>query len=114
MTPKPAYADLEIRILEKQDEGYPVEITLNGEQEFPRGYLVSGFLPWVLSASPTKDGERLFEWLFADDQLKTAWAEVRGRQPQRRIRLRIDASAPELHAIPQDLAAKPAPISLAT
>jgi CHAT domain-containing protein len=102
-TPKPTYADLELRILEKQDEGYPVEITLNREVEFPRGYLKPDFLPWVPSASPTEDGERLFEWLFADDQLKTAWAEVRGHQPQRRIRLRIDASAPELHAIPWEL-----------
>ncbi len=108
MTQKPAYADLEIRILEKQvlekqDEGYPVEITLNSKQEFPRGHLNPDFLPWVPSASPTKDGERLFEWLFADDRLKTAWAEVRGQQPQRRIRLRIDALAPELHAIPWEL-----------
>ena len=102
-TPRTAYADLEIRILEKQDEGYPVEITLNREQEFPRGYLKPDFLPWVPSASTTEDGERLFERLFADDPLKTAWAEVRGRQPQRRIRLRIDASAPELHTIPWEL-----------
>jgi CHAT domain-containing protein len=103
MNQKPTYADLEIRILEQQDEGYPVEITLNNEQEFPRGVLTPDFLPWVPSASPADDGQRLFEWLFADDRLKTAWAEVRGRQPQRRIRLRIDASAPELHAIPWEL-----------
>jgi hypothetical protein len=103
MNQKPAYADLEIRILERQDEGYPVDITLNSEQQFQRGVLKPGFLPWVPSASPAQDGERLFEWLFADDRLKTAWAEVRGQAPQRRIRLRIDASAPELHAIPWEL-----------
>ena len=97
------YSDLEIRILKLEDEGYPVEITLNGEQEFPRGYLGPDFLPWVPSASPRQDGERLFEWLFADDRLKTAWAEVRGQAPQRRIRLRIDATAAELHAAPWEL-----------
>ncbi|MCP4283369.1 MAG: CHAT domain-containing protein, partial [Gammaproteobacteria bacterium] len=98
-----SYADLEIRILELQEEGYPVEITFSGEQEFPRGYLKPDVLPWVPSYSAAEDGERLFDWLFADDQLKVAWAEVRGQSPLRRIRLRIDASAPELHAVPWEL-----------
>lgn len=97
------YADLEIRILEQQAGGYPVEITFNGEQEFPRGFLSPDLLPWTPGASPQADGERLFDRLFADDALKTAWAEVRGQQPQRRIRLRLDAAAPELHAIPWEL-----------
>jgi hypothetical protein len=99
----PTYADLEIRILAEQEEGYPVELTLDSEQEFPRGYLSRDFLPWVPSASPMEDGEQLFQWLFAHDALKLAWAEVRGRSSQRRIRLRIDAAAPELHAVPWEL-----------
>lgn len=103
MSRVPTYADLEIRILAQQEEGYPVELTLDSEQEFPRGYLSRDFLPWVPGASPTEDGERLFQWLFADDELKLAWAEVRGRRSQRRIRLRIDAAAPELHAVPWEL-----------
>jgi hypothetical protein len=103
MTVKSAYADLEIRILEQQAEGYPVEITFQGEQEFPHGYLQPDFLPWIAGVSPTEDGERLFDWLFADNRLKAAWAEVRCQQPHRRIRLRIDDSAPELHAIPWEL-----------
>jgi hypothetical protein len=41
------YAGLEIRILEKRERGYPVEITLSGEQEFPRGSLRPDILPWV-------------------------------------------------------------------
>jgi hypothetical protein len=97
------YADLEIRIREKEDEGYPVEMRLNNEQEFEPGTLDPGFLPWVPSASPGENGRRLFDWLFADDRLKTAWAEVRGSSPRRRVRLRIDASAPELHALPWEL-----------
>lgn len=98
-----AYADLEIRILGQQEEGYPVEITLNREQEFPRGSLNPDLLPWVPNASPSQDGERLFDWLLADPRLGAAWAEVRGQHPQRRIRLRIDSAAPELHVIPWEL-----------
>ena len=105
MVSQAAYADLEIRILERQAQGYPVEITLNHEQEYARGYLdpKSLPLPWVATASAEADGERLFRWLLADERLKTAWAEVRGCCPQRRVRLRIDASAPELHALPWEL-----------
>jgi hypothetical protein len=97
------YADLEVRILKKEADGYPVEITFNGELEFPRGVL-SADLP-VLSAGAAsgEDGVALFQWLFASDALKTAWANARGQRPQRRIRLRIDEGAPELHQIPWEL-----------
>jgi hypothetical protein len=109
MSPASPYADLEIRLLERGSEGYPVEMTLDGQQEFPRGMLDPATLPlpWVPSAGPAADGERLFRWLTADPRLTTAWAETRGRQPQRRIRLRIDASAPELHVIPWELLREP-------
>jgi hypothetical protein len=96
------YDNLEIRILARQDEGYPVEITLAG-QEFPRGYLAPDIVPWVESPSPEKDGERLFESLFADVSLKVAWATATGQSPRRRIRLRIDDDAPELHTLPWEL-----------
>jgi len=104
-----AYADLEIRILAREAQGYPVEMTLNHEQEFPRGSLdpKSLPLPWVATASAEADGERLFRWLLADVPLKIAWAEVRGQYPQRRVRLRIDARAPELHALPWELLRDP-------
>src|SRR5262249_40074030 len=97
------YADLEVRILKKDANGYPVEITFNGEQEFPRGVL-SPDLP-VLTAGEAsgQDGVRMFQWLFSDNALKTAWANARGQKPQRRIRLRIDEGAPELHPIPWEL-----------
>jgi hypothetical protein len=62
MISQTASADLEIRILDKQTEGYPVEMTLNSEQEFPRGYLNPAFLPWVPSASPAAASERLLAW----------------------------------------------------
>ena len=103
------YADLEIRILEKQQEGFPVEMTLNSEQEYDPGFLdpTSLPLPWVPGGSLTEDGERLFEWLLSAEKLRSSWAEVRGQRPYRRIRLRIDATAPELHALPWELIRDP-------
>ena len=98
-----AFTDLEIRILQKHDQGYPVEITLGGQQEFPRGYLPLEVLPWTPSGDLVNDGQKLFETLFKDGTLRSAWAEARGRAQQRRLRLRIDTQAAELHALPWEL-----------
>jgi hypothetical protein len=100
------YTDLEIRIGKKQVPGYPVEITFNGEQEFPPGFLDPAQVE-INRAKPQETGNRLFAWLFSDDTLKTAWARARGQQPLRRVRLRIDAEAPELHDIPWELLRDP-------
>ena len=97
------YADLEIRILEKRVQGYPLEMTLNGKQEYIGGYLRPDFLPWQAGSSPAEEGERLFRWLLADSRAQTAWAEIRGQQASRRIRLRLDAAAPELHGLPWEM-----------
>src|ERR1039457_6169981 len=97
------YADLEIRILKKDTAGYPVEITFNGELEFPRGVLAPELPALTAGAASGQEGVTLFHWLFSDDALKTAWANARGQRPQRRIRLRIDEGAPELHQIPWEL-----------
>ena len=95
-------ADLEIRIFPSDVSvaGYPVEITLGGQQEFPRGVLAADVVPWVSSGVPATDGKKLFETLLADGALRGAWAEARGQSPQRRVRLRIDPTAAELHALP--------------
>ena len=100
------YADLEIRILEKQERGYPVEITFNRDQEFPRGFL-NRAAPPLDPASPQESGCRLFQWLFGAPELTAAWAQARGRYPLRRVRLRIDSTAPELHAIPWEMLCDP-------
>src|SRR5215468_1263616 len=97
------YADLEVRILKKDTNGYPVEITFNGELEFPRGVLSPDLPVLTAGAASGQDGVMLFHWLFSDDALKTAWANARGQRPQRRIRLRIDEGAPELQQIPWEL-----------
>jgi hypothetical protein len=97
------FTDLEIRVFQKQDSGYPVEITLGGQAEFPRGYLPVEVLPWSPSGDLVSDGQKLFETLFKDGTLRSAWAEARGRAQQRRVRLRIDTQAAELHALPWEL-----------
>ena len=104
MTNPTTYADLEIRILKREDAGYPVELTLNHERQFERGYVAPQ--EWVAGASPEADGRKLFEWLFADEPLKTAWARAQEQRPQR-IRLRIDREAAELHIIPWELMIEP-------
>jgi hypothetical protein len=97
-------SDLEIRITEARDEGYPVDITLNGEQHFPRGYLAADVVPWVDGGDLAADGQRLLDTLLRDDRLKTAWAEARGQERRRRrIRLHIDPAAAELHTLPWEL-----------
>ena len=98
-----SYADVEVRILPLEGRGYPVEITLDLRRPFPRGYLAPDLLPWVPGVFPVEDGQRLFDWLLADDNLRDAWAEVRGAHPQRSLRLRLDPDAPELHALPWEL-----------
>jgi hypothetical protein len=103
--------DLKIRIFQKQDKGYPVEIVLDDQQEFPRGHLAADILPWVPGVDPQADGQKLFQTLFADDPLREAWAKAQGQAPQRRIRLRIDPAAAELHALPWELLHKEAMLS---
>ncbi len=100
-----AYVDLEIRIFQAHEQGYPVEITLGGEQEFPRGYVPPELADWTPGGDPTADGQQLFDLLFADPQLRAAWAEARGRADRRRIRLRIDTTAAELHTLPWEMIA---------
>ncbi len=99
------YVDLEIRIFshDEQIDGYPIEITLDSQQEFPRGVLAADILPWTPSGDLSADGQRLFDALLADGELREHWAEARGQSSQRRIRLRIDPAAAELHALPWEL-----------
>ncbi len=96
-------ADVEIRIFPKQATGYPVELTYQSEREYPRGFLPAEIIPWTPSGDLTADGERLYTTLLSDPKLREAWAEVRGLAPQRRIRLRIDPGAAELHQLPWEL-----------
>ncbi|HRW49794.1 MAG TPA: hypothetical protein P5333_19895, partial [Caldilinea sp.] len=97
------YVALEIRVLERQDGGYPVEFSLDTGQEFPRGFLDPAFLPWQGSDDARRDGTALFRWLTASAPVAAAWAAIRETHPSCRVRLRIDAEAPELHSLPWEL-----------
>ena len=99
----PQYADLEIRIRGREPQGYPVELTLDHEQEFAAGFLDPATVPVRLPASLKGGAKELVGWFFADERLRAAWSEIRGLAQQRRIRLRIDEQAPELHALPWEL-----------
>jgi len=105
--------NLEIRIHAKQSAGYPIELTIDHRQQFAGGYLTDEQLPWQASGDMNVDGERLFNWLFAHRDMLQAWAQTRGQNRARRIRLRIDPSAPELHAIPWELLRESSPGQLA-
>ncbi len=101
--PNHSFIDLEIRIFQRGEAGYPVEVTLGGEQELARGALAADILPWTSSGDIVADGQRLFDALLADSALRSAWNQARGQAPQRRIRLRIDPEAAELHTLPWEL-----------
>lgn len=103
MQPPPSYADLNIRLRGREAQGYPIDVAFEGRPAYPYGHLPADVTPWVPGIFPAEDGERLLASLLADERLKTDWAAARGRNPRRRIRLGIDASAPELHTIPWEL-----------
>lgn len=101
--PTPPTTDLLIRLLKREEQGYPVELTLDGRLEFRRGYLSPDVLRWTPSSLDAAAGEGLFELLMHDDQVAGAWAMLRGAAPRRRIRLSIDDTAAELNALPWEL-----------
>jgi len=105
--PTSSYTDLLLRLLKREDRGYPVELTLNNQLEFSRGYLSPAIAQWTAGALDAESGRRLFELLTEDDQVAGAWAMIRGSAPQRRIRLSIDAEAAELNPIPWELLCDP-------
>lgn len=98
----PVYADLEIYMMPKTVKGYPVQIRNEG-REFPKGYLAPEIEHWLAGQNPERDGEQLYQMLLADSAIREAWVESRGRNANRRIRLRIDEDAPELHTLPWEI-----------
>lgn len=98
----PVYADLEIYMMSKTAKGYPVQIRNEG-REFPKGYLAPEIENWLVGQNPERDGEQLYQMLLADNAIRDAWVESRGRNANRRIRLRIDEDAPELHTLPWEI-----------
>jgi len=96
-------ADIEIRLLPLTEQGYPVEIrvtTDTGEQQFPRRYAAAARPTLSSATNHTAPGEQLWQWFMADPNLRQDWARLSGQHPQRRLRLHLDAAAPELHTLP--------------
>jgi len=95
--------DLEIHIRKQEEAGFPVSMTAtgpDGPRELGPGYLdpeaVERLRPWESEARRCRV---LLSDLCRDDTLRSAWAEVRGASPGRRLRLRLDPDAPELHTL---------------
>lgn len=89
---------LKIRLSPADGGRYTVELQL-GEREFP----ASTIGPELLSSERTPGtdgGARLFDALVSGAHLRSAWDQASALHPRRRIRLRIDDRAPELHALP--------------
>jgi hypothetical protein len=95
-------ADLEIHVLPRSGDAYPVDLTLNGEHVW-RGRMAADVTAWAASGDPAADGRRLFAALFADPDLRNGWAEARGLARERRIRLWLDVDEPALHTLPWEL-----------
>lgn len=89
--------------MEARDEGYPVEITLDGEQVLGHGLLDASVASWTPEGDPAADGRWLLEALLAEAPLRSAWDTAAGQAPRRRIRLRIDPGAGKLHGLPWEL-----------
>ena len=106
--PTPAYTDLLIRLLKREEQGYPVELTLDGQLQFRRGYLSPEILQWKPSSLDAAAGRSLFELLTGDPQVASAWSMLRGSAPRRHIRLSVDNDAAELNPIPWELLHDPA------
>ncbi|MBN2002048.1 MAG: CHAT domain-containing protein [Anaerolineae bacterium] len=97
------FADLEIRIFKNDAQSYSVEIRLDGQQELGHGYMTTEVLNRVSLGDARRDGQNLFEILFADPPLRAAWNKALGLSTLRRIRLWIDTEAAELHTLPWEL-----------
>ena len=102
MTPH-TYADLEIRILKREPAGYPVELSLDNQRMFRGGFVTADIANWTPPRLDAEAGRELFNLLVQDDLVCSAWDLIRGARPQRRIRLSIDSSAPELFTVPWEL-----------
>jgi len=104
MPPSPEPGDLialEIRLLDRTEAGYPVEMTLTNTQQVFRGQLAASVLPWNATGDARADGQRLFTALFTSADLIKGWGVAQGKSKQKRLRLRIDPL--ELHALPWEL-----------
>ncbi len=101
--PDKRFVDVEIHILPRFEAGYPIQITVAPDRVFVGDYLDPNLIPWASSGDPDRDGQRLYDALFAGDTVKEAWAIASATDQPLRVRLYLDILAPELHTIPWEL-----------
>ena len=92
---------VEIRLLDRTETGYPIEMTLTNTQQVFRGQLAASVLPWAATGDARADGQRLFTALFTSADLIKGWGVAQGKSRQKRLRLRIDPL--DLHTLPWEL-----------
>lgn len=88
---------LDIRVSRGPDGGHVVALQI-GEREFPVGPLGRDGLS--TETGDAEAGARLFAALIEDPRVRSAWDVAAGLHPRRRVRLRLDEAAPELHTLP--------------
>lgn len=107
VVPPKMFATLVIRLLPRQEQGYPVDLVWEDArgtgQQSRRGYLTPDVASWQSVGHWEQDGKRLFAALTEDREVMRAWAQAAGQAARRRIQLWIDELAPELHALPWEL-----------
>ena len=69
----PETTTLELRLLDRQASGYPVELTLLETKQIFRGRLSADILPWNSSGDSKIDGQSLFNALFAAPEMLKGW-----------------------------------------
>jgi len=97
----PEISAVEIRLLARQGNVYPIEMTLAATQQVFRGQVSADLTAWTPGGDSRADGQALFEALFASADLMRGWGVAHGKAQQVRVQLRLDA--PELHTLPWEL-----------
>ncbi len=96
----PSYGIIEIQIRSSVLPQIPVALIVGPTNQIFEGHAEPGLLPWTPVDDPQSDGDRLFDWLFSNGELRLVWQETRKRFPACRVRIRIENANPALHDIP--------------
>ncbi len=86
---------VDIHLRDSRD-GYHVHLRLSDGSAFDAPFPANVW-PWISSGDGQRDGQRLFDALFAGQEAREAWGAVRGRA---RLRLHLDTRTPELDHLP--------------
>ena len=91
--------DVELRLQPRRDDGWPMELRVLGGEEYPPA-LLPGHLLDAADEAPDDLAAALLAALLHDTVMAMNWTALRIKYPARRLLIRIDAAAAELHALP--------------